>query len=77
MYIQRCDYLIKLFAFFILAIHWFNPWVSYYFMSKDIEMSCDEAVLNSILANPQPANPDMLFRYKGKGRPKNLPIGLC
>lgn len=46
-HIQRRDYLIKPLAFFVLALHWFNPivWLSYYFMSKDMEMSCDEAVL--------------------------------
>lgn len=46
-HIRRRDYLIKPLAFFILATHWFNPviWVSYYLMSKDMEMSCDEVVL--------------------------------
>lgn len=46
-HIRRRDYLIKPFAFLIVAVHWFNPivWISYYLMSKDIEMSCDEAVL--------------------------------
>lgn len=48
-HIRRGDYLIKPIAFFILAIHWFNPviWISYYLMSVDIEMSCDESVLRS------------------------------
>lgn len=46
-HIMRKDYLIKPIAFFILTIHWFNPiiWLSYYLMSKDMEMSCDEMVL--------------------------------
>jgi len=46
-HIRRRDYLIKPFAFIILALHWFNPiiWVSYFLMSKDMEKSCDEAVL--------------------------------
>lgn len=48
-HIKRRDYLIKPLAFIILAVHWFNPivWISYYLMSKDMEMSCDEAVLRS------------------------------
>ena len=47
-HIRRRDYLIKPTAFLILAVHWYNPvvWVSYYLMSKDMEMSCDEAVLH-------------------------------
>lgn len=46
-HIRRRDHLIKPFAFFVVAIHWFNPivWISYYLMSKDMEMACDEAVL--------------------------------
>jgi len=46
-HIKRRDYLIKPFAFIVFALHWFNPlmWAAYFLMSKDIEMSCDEAVL--------------------------------
>jgi len=31
----------------VFALHWFNPlmWVAYFLMSRDMEMSCDEAVL--------------------------------
>lgn len=48
-HIKRCDYLVKLFAFFVLALHWFNPlcYLAFYLMSKDMEMSCDEKVLGS------------------------------
>ena len=46
-HIRRYDYIIKPLAFIVFALHWFNPlmWAAYYFMSRDIEMSCDEAVL--------------------------------
>lgn len=48
-HIKRFDYLVKLFAFFVLALHWFNPlcYLAFYLMSKDMEMSCDEQVLGS------------------------------
>jgi|GEM_PF-1383855 len=47
-HIKRLDYLIKPFAFVLLALHWFNPlvWIAYFLMLKDMEMSCDEAVLH-------------------------------
>jgi len=47
-HIQRRDYIIKPLAYVIFALHWFNPimWVAYFLMSKDMEMSCDEAVLH-------------------------------
>ena len=52
-HIRRRDYLIKPIAYAALALHWFNPliWVSYLLMTKDMEMSCDEAVLRRISAD--------------------------
>jgi beta-lactamase regulating signal transducer with metallopeptidase domain len=49
-HIRRRDYLIKPFAFFALILHWFNPlmWLSFALMSRDMEMSCDESVLQKI-----------------------------
>ena len=49
-HIIRRDHLIKPLAFLILIIHWFNPlmWLSFVLMSKDMEMSCDEAVLRKL-----------------------------
>lgn len=49
-HIMRRDYLIKPFAFMLLIIHGFNPlmWLSYLLMSKDMEMSCDESVINKM-----------------------------
>ena len=49
-HIKRLDYLIKLFAFLALIVHWFNPfmWLSFALMSKDMEMSCDESVIKKM-----------------------------
>ena len=46
-HIRRCDHIIKLLAFAALCIHWFNPlvWLAFALSSKDMEMSCDEAVM--------------------------------
>lgn len=46
-HLKRRDYLTKLFAFLLLAVHWFNPlcWLAFSLMSRDMEMSCDEKVL--------------------------------
>ena len=51
-HIKRGDHIIKLFAFVITCIHWFNPlvWLSFFLLEKDMEMSCDEKVLQ-ILGN--------------------------
>lgn len=49
-HIRRYDHIIKPIAFFSLAVHWFNPmvWISFFLMSRDMEMSCDESVMRSI-----------------------------
>ena len=47
MHIKRKDHLVKLLTYTITCIHWFNPlvWLAYCLMSKDMELSCDEAVI--------------------------------
>lgn len=46
-HIKRFDYIIKPFAYLIIILHWFNPilWLSFALMSRDMEMSCDEKVM--------------------------------
>ena len=46
-HIRRHDNFVKLIAYFILSIHWFNPfvWAAFMLMGTDMEMSCDERVL--------------------------------
>lgn len=49
-HIKRRDYIIKPAAFILACIYWFNPlvWVSYFLMVRDMEMSCDEYVLQNM-----------------------------
>ncbi|HHV98692.1 MAG TPA: DUF4825 domain-containing protein [Clostridiaceae bacterium] len=49
-HIKRRDYLVKLIAFLALVLHWFNPlmWLCFSLMTKDMEMSCDERVIQSM-----------------------------
>ncbi len=46
-HIRRRDYILKPIAFAGLALHWFNPliWAAFALMTRDMEMSCDEAAL--------------------------------
>lgn len=48
-HIRRLDPLWKLLAFVLLAAYWWNPlvWVAFFYMTRDMEMSCDEAVIAS------------------------------
>lgn len=49
-HIRRCDHIIKLLAFMALCVHWFNPlvWLAFVLSGKDMEMSCDEAVITKM-----------------------------
>ncbi|MHC1722343.1 MAG: M56 family metallopeptidase [Aminipila sp.] len=49
-HISRHDHLVKLLAFLILCVHWFNPlvWISFLLMSTDMELSCDERVIRKM-----------------------------
>lgn len=47
LHIRRLDHVVKPAAFAALCVHWFNPlvWIAFIFFCKDMEMSCDEAVI--------------------------------
>lgn len=49
-HIRRLDHIVKALAFIALCVHWFNPlvWVAFIMASKDMEMSCDEAVIKKM-----------------------------
>ena len=47
MHVRRFDHVAKIVSFFVLCLHWFNPlvWIAFFISGKDMEMSCDEAVI--------------------------------
>ena len=49
-HIARFDHILKLLAYVTLCIHWFNPlsWVAFLLAGRDMEMSCDEAVIRKL-----------------------------
>lgn len=64
-HIKRKDSLFKLLAFLILCIHWFNPvvWIGAYFFNRDMEMSCDEAVVSNLDRNEKQEYARELLRF--------------
>jgi len=46
-HIHRGDHIFKALGFLALTVHWFNPlvWVAFVLAGRDMEMSCDEAVV--------------------------------
>lgn len=49
-HIKRFDHVMKLLGFVATSIHWFNPfaWVAFTLFCNDMEMCCDEAVINKM-----------------------------
>jgi len=49
-HIRRFDHIWKALAFLALCIHWFDPlvWLAFILAGKDMEMSCDEAVVREM-----------------------------
>ena len=47
-HLRRFDHIVKLVAYALLTVHWFNPLchLAFRLMNRDMEMSCDEHVLN-------------------------------
>jgi len=50
MHVKRYDHIVKLVAYLILCLHWFNPlaWLAFFLICRDIEMACDECVLREL-----------------------------
>ncbi len=50
LHIRRYDHVVKILSFFALCLHWFNPlvWIAFFISGKDMEMSCDEAVIKKL-----------------------------
>ena len=70
-HLHRRDNLWKPFAFLLLALYWFNPvlWIAYHYFCRDMEVACDEAVIQNLDVSGRAAYSRTLLRYSG---PKTL-----
>lgn len=74
-HIRRFDGMWKLAMAAALCLHWFNPlvWVMYLFMNRDLELSCDEAVLRVFGVE---ARREYALTLIGMEERRNLPVTL-
>jgi len=72
-HLRRGDPIVKIAAFLVLAVHWFNPlvWAAFVLMSRDMELSCDEAVLRGMDANARRAYARTLLEL-ASGKPSAI-----
>jgi beta-lactamase regulating signal transducer with metallopeptidase domain len=68
-HIRRGDSWWRLLGWLILCVHWYNPlcWLGYFFMGRDMEQSCDEAVLEH-LGDVRREYSESLLHIAGKSR---------
>lgn len=73
-HIRRLDPCFRALAWLAAVIHWFNPlvWLAFYLAGKDMEISCDEAVLRNIGRDIRADYSSTLLRLSTG---KRLPIG--
>ena len=69
-HIRRKDHWIKPFGFLLLTVYWFNPlmWIAKRKVSDDLELSCDEAVLEGSDEKIRRKYAELLLRTAGDGR---------
>lgn len=70
-HIRRGDHIMKLLAYLALCIHWFNPlvWVAFILEGKDMEMSCDEAVIRHFGSQIRAEYSASLLRLAARRKP--------
>lgn len=69
-HLRRKDHLRKGLGFFILTIHWFNPfvWLAYILFCRDIELACDERVISTMSTDEKKSYAESLLSCSTKKR---------
>ena len=75
-HIRRGDHAVKLLAFLLLTVHWFNPlvWLAFALLCRDMEMRCDEAVLSGESGVTKPYSMALLSFATARRCPSPSPL---
>ncbi|MEG1548427.1 MAG: M56 family metallopeptidase [Clostridia bacterium] len=78
-HIKRLDYVWRLISFMALCLHWFNPlvWIAYIMTNRDMEFSCDEAVIKMLGSNiKKEYSSSLLYMASGMKLRLGMPIAF-
>lgn len=78
-HIRRGDAVFRLFAYLALWLHWFNPlvWIAFVISGRDMEMSCDEAVIGRMGSGVKKEySASLLNAASGKQIVKGIPLAF-
>lgn len=64
-HLKRLDHIWKPLGFVLLSFYWFNPvlWIAYIYLCKDIELACDERVIQRMDTNEIKSYSSTLLHY--------------
>ena len=64
-HLKRLDHIWKPLGFVLLSFYWFNPvlWIAYIYLCKDIELACDERVIQKMDTESIKAYSSTLLHY--------------
>lgn len=67
-HLRRGDHWIKLLAYLLLAVYWFQPlvWIAYVLLCRDIELACDERVIRELGPQVKKAYSEALLRCSAR-----------
>ncbi|MCM1214568.1 MAG: hypothetical protein NC331_03570 [Lachnospiraceae bacterium] len=84
MHVRRKDGLLKMAAYAICLVHWFNPfiWIAYSLLGSDLEKACDEEVIRDLGKENRKEYAYALIHVANRGRKKKrkvfvAPIGFA
>lgn len=78
-HIRRDDHIFRVVAFLVLCLHWFNPlvWMAFMLSGRDMEMSCDEAVVRRMSGDERADYAQCLLRCTaGKAHIAGMPLAF-
>ncbi|MBR3349500.1 MAG: hypothetical protein IKG55_05430 [Solobacterium sp.] len=77
-HIERKDHILKPAAFIVLSVYWFNPlvWLVYRLLCKDIEMACDEAVIQKMKRKERSTYAKTLLECASSGHTAAAPVAF-
>ena len=69
-HLKRLDHVWKTLGYFLLAVYWFNPlvWIAYFLLCQDIELACDERVIQDLDMDERKAYSKALVAFSMKRR---------
>lgn len=78
-HLARKDHLVKAFAFCLLCVYWFHPllWAAYILLCRDIELACDERVLQNYSKTAKKGYLLSLIGYDKKKTAGKIPAPAC